>query len=79
MYALQTRGTLRGESTKSRVWARFYVGISSSALEPTLALAWACPGARAHLARFAPKSVGVTAATIAKRDGSERLGSGTHP
>lgn len=79
MYALQTRGTLRGESTKSRVWARFYVGILSSALESTLALAWACPVGRAHLARAVPKLAGVTAATIAKRDGAERSGSGTHP
>ena len=79
MYALQTRGTLIGESTKSRVWARFYVAILSSDPESAYQAKRGRVVGRAHLALGDPKSADVTAGMMAKLDDSERSGPGTHP
>ena len=68
-----------GESNKSRVWARFYVAILSSDPESAYQAKRGRVVGRAHLALGDPKSADVTAGMMAKLDGSERSGPGTHP
>ena len=71
--------TFIGESIESRVWARFYVAILSSDPESANRAERGHVAGRAHLARGDPKSANVAAGMMAKLDGSERSGPGTHP